>query len=110
MRKVFFILLVFLISPLAFAQNYSFSITKSGTGKQTIIFVPGFACSGDVWKETVEELKGDYTCYVLTMAGVSGVAPEKNPSFESWKIQIARFIKEEKIEKPVSFGICIAFH
>ena len=86
MKKVFFILVVFLASSLALAQDYSFSVIKSGTGKQAIIFIPGFACSGDVWRETVEVLKEDYTCYVLTMAGFSGVVPEKNPSFESWKM------------------------
>lgn len=104
MKKVFFILVVFLAFSLALAQDYSFSVIKSGTGKQAIIFIPGFACSGDVWRETVEVLKEDYTCYVLTMAGFSGVVPEKNPSFESWKMQIAWFIKDKKMEKPILIG------
>ncbi|WP_303207282.1 alpha/beta fold hydrolase [Bacteroides oleiciplenus] len=104
MKKVFFILVAFLASSLALAQDYSFSVIKSGTGKQAIIFIPGFACSGDVWRETVEVLKEDYTCYVLTMAGFSGVVPEKNPSFESWKMQIAWFIKDKKMEKPILIG------
>ena len=101
MKKLFFILVAFLASSFALAQDYPFSVVKSGTGKQAIVFIPGFACSGDVWKESVEVLKEDYTCYVLTMAGFSGVAPEKNPSFESWKMQIVRFIKEKNIEKPI---------
>lgn len=104
MKKVFFILVAFLASSLALAQDYSFSVIKSGTGKQAIIFIPGFACSGDVWRETVEVLKEDYTCYVLTMAGFSGGVPEKNPSFESWKMQIAWFIKDKKMEKPILIG------
>ncbi len=104
MKKVFFVIVVVLASSLVHAQDYSFSAIKSGTGKQAIVFIPGFACSGDVWKETVEALKKDYTCYVLTMAGFAGVSPEKNPSFESWKMQIARFIKEKNIEKPILIG------
>ncbi len=104
MKKLFFILVAFLASSFVLAQDYPFSVVKSGTGKQAIVFIPGFACSGDVWKETVEVLKEDYTCYVLTMAGFSGVAPEENPSFESWKMQIARFIKEKNIEKPILIG------
>lgn len=67
MKKVFFILVAFLASSFALAQDYPFSVVKSGTGKQAIVFIPGFACSGDVWKETVEVLKEDYTCYVLTV-------------------------------------------
>ena len=73
-----------------FCTGLSFSVVKSGTGKQTVIFIPGFACSGDVWVETVSVLKDSYTCYVLTMAGFSGVAPEECPSFERWKMQIAK--------------------
>ena len=38
------------------------------------------------------------------MAGFSGVAPEDCPSFERWKMQIAKFIKEERIEKPILVG------
>lgn len=104
MRKAVLSLAMLLVSLYVFTQDYSFSITKSGKGEQAIIFIPGFACSGDVWKETVMELQGGYTCYVLTMAGFSGIPPEENPSFESWKIQIAEFIKNERIEKPILVG------
>lgn len=104
MKKMFLTLAVFLVSGIIVSQNYPFSVTKSGTGKQSIIFVPGFACSGDVWNETIKELQSSYTCYVLTMAGFSGVAPEENPSFEDWKKQIAVYIKKEKIEAPILVG------
>lgn len=104
MKKIILILVLFFISDLVFAQNYPFTVTKSGTGKQAILFIPGFACSGDVWKETVAELEDDYVCYVLTMSGFSGVTPEENPSFENWKVQIARFIEKENIEKPILIG------
>lgn len=38
------------------------------------------------------------------MAGFAGVAPEENPSFESWKNKIAQFIQDEKIDKPILVG------
>lgn len=104
MKRLLLILMLLGTSLLIFAQDYPFSVVKSGTGKQTVIFIPGFACSGDVWTETVSVLKDSYTCYVLTMAGFSGVAPEECPSFERWKMQIAKFIKEERIEKPIIVG------
>lgn len=104
MNKVLLSLAMLLVSFSAFAQNYSFSITKSGTGSQSIIFIPGFACSGDVWKETVMELESSYSCYVLTMAGFSGTPAQENPSFESWKVEIAAFIQNERIEKPIIVG------
>ena len=104
MKRLLLTLMLLGTSLLIFAQDYPFSVVKSGTGKQTVIFIPGFACSGDVWAETVSVLKDSYTCYVLTMAGFSGVAPEECPSFERWKMQIAKFIKEERIEKPILVG------
>ena len=76
MKRLLLTLMLLGTSLLIFAQDYPFSVVKSGTGKQTVIFIPGFACSGDVWTETVSVLKDSYTCYVLTMAGFSGVAPE----------------------------------
>ena len=34
-----------------FAQ--SFSVRRVGDGKQTIILIPGFACSDEVWEQAV---------------------------------------------------------
>ncbi|AWG24908.1 alpha/beta fold hydrolase [Flavobacterium kingsejongi] len=103
MKKTIVTTFLLLLSIFAAAQEYPFSI-KSGTGKQTLLFIPGFASSGTVWNETVAALKKDYTCVVLTMPGFAGVAPEQNPTFENWKAQIGRYIKNEKIEKPIVIG------
>ena len=73
MKKIILAAVFFLFSFLSYAQDYPFSVTKSGTGKQTLIFIPGFASSGDVWKETVGDLKNEYTSHVFTMAGFGTV-------------------------------------
>lgn len=86
------------------AEEYSFQVVQQGTGKQTVVFIPGFACSGEIWQETVEVIKDSCTCYVLTMPGFAGVAPETCPSFEGWKRQIIRFIEAEHLVKPVLVG------
>lgn len=104
MKRLFLIWVLFLISVFTFGGNYPFSVVKTGIGRQAIIFIPGFASSGDVWKDTVAELEDHYTCYVLTMAGFAGVTPQEEPSFENWKCGIAQFIKDEKIEKPILVG------
>lgn len=93
---------LFGLTDISFAQ--SFSVQRIGNGKQSIILIPGFACSGDVWRQTVDTLKSDYTCYVLTMPGFAGVAPEENPSFDNWTKQIIDFIRKENIEKPILIG------
>ena len=95
-----------LLSDINYAQEKSqpFEVKISGKGRQSIIFIPGFACSGEVWKETKALFEEKATCYTLTMAGFAGVAPQVNASFESWEKANAVYIKENKISKPVIVG------
>ncbi|MBS7256455.1 alpha/beta fold hydrolase [Flavobacterium branchiicola] len=109
MKKYIILVIAFLFSALClnvFAQTkqYPFEVLKTGKGKQSIIFIPGFASSGEVWNETKTTLEKDYTCYTLTMAGFAGVKPQPNASFENWKTEIANYIKTNKIEKPILIG------
>ena len=101
--KTAFVALLLSVSCLA-AEGYSFRVIQQGAGKQTVVLIPGFACSGEVWQETVVAIKDSCTCYVLTMPGFAGVAPEAHPSFEEWKQQIIRFIEAEHLVKPVLVG------
>lgn len=85
-------------------ESYPFEVQQTGQGKQTIIFIPGFACSGEVWNETKEKFEKDYTCYTLTMAGFAGTKPQPNVTFKNWEASIADYIKINKIEKPIIIG------
>jgi pimeloyl-ACP methyl ester carboxylesterase len=107
--KKYILIIALLFSALClnvFAQtkSYPFEVSKTGKGKQAIVFIPGFASSGDVWNETKANFEKDFTCYTLTMAGFAGVKPQPNPSFENWKNEIANYIKTNKIEKPILIG------
>ncbi|MDR7372544.1 alpha/beta hydrolase [Flavobacterium aquidurense] len=107
--KKYILIIALLFSALClnvFAQTKSdpFEVTKTGKGKQAIIFIPGFASSADVWNETKVNFEKDYTCYTLTMAGFAGVKPQPNPSFKNWEDEIANYIKTNKIEKPIIIG------
>lgn len=109
MNKIKFFSTVFLFTALCvnlFGQNksYPFDIKISGQGKQSIIFIPGFASSGEVWNETKSTYEKDFTCYTLTMAGFAGVKPQANATFENWETSIASYIKENKIDKPIIIG------
>jgi pimeloyl-ACP methyl ester carboxylesterase len=109
MKKFVFLSIIIVslaMHPYAFAQNsaYSFEVKISGNGNSSIIFIPGFACSGDVWNETRSAFEKNFTCYTITMAGFAGVAAQANPSFSSWEKAIADYIKENKINKPVVIG------
>lgn len=113
MKKLASIAPVLLIMLMSFANknqhdlkknSYPFLIEKTGQGNQSIIFIPGFASSGDVWKETRTQFEKNYTCYTLTMAGFAGVAAQPNPTFNNWEESIAKYIKDNKIEMPIVVG------
>lgn len=92
------------INVFAQTKSYPFEVVKSGKGKQSIIFIPGFACSGEVWNETKANFEKEYTCYTFTMAGFAGVKPQPNVSFKNWETQIVDYIKTNKIVKPIIIG------
>jgi len=109
MKKHIILVIALLFSALClnvFAQtkSYPFEVIKSGKGKQSIVFIPGFASSGEVWNETKANFEKDFTCYTLTMAGFAGVKPQSNASFKNWETEIANYIKTNKIEKPILIG------
>ncbi len=105
-KKIVTIMMLLLVGFNLFGQKrtYPFQIEKIGKGKQAIIFIPGFASSGEVWEETTTKFEKKFTCYVLTMAGFAGVKPQSNPSFNQWSEQIMDFIKKEKINQPIVIG------
>ncbi|MDX6180595.1 alpha/beta hydrolase [Flavobacterium sp. Fl-77] len=85
-------------------KSYPFEVLKTGKGKQAILFIPGFASSADVWNEIKANFEKDFTCYALTMAGFAGVKPQPNVTFEHWETEIANYVKNNKIEKPILIG------
>jgi pimeloyl-ACP methyl ester carboxylesterase len=101
---LFFLLLSIKTTIYSQSESYLFEINKSGEGEKSIIFIPGFACSGEVWEGTKTKFEKNYTCYLLTMAGFAGVAPIQEASFKNWEESIARFIKNHKIDKPILIG------
>lgn len=109
MKKYIILVIALLFSALClnvFAQTkqYPFEVLKTGKGKQNIVFIPGFASSGDVWNETRANFEKDFTCYTFTMAGFAGVKPQENATFKNWENEIADYIKANKIVKPIVIG------
>ncbi len=85
-------------------QAIAFKVKVTGNGKQAIIFIPGFGCPGDVWKETLATYEKAYKCYTLTMPGFAGLPAEASPSFKGWEDEIAAYITQNKINKPIIIG------
>ena len=85
------------------AQNKAFTVTVSGKG-QPIIFIPGYSCSGEVWKETVQHLNTRYQCHVLTLAGFAGVPAIDGPILKTVRDEIINYVTQNKLQKPILIG------
>ncbi len=105
-RLTYLIILLFSFanSNVLASDTPAFELSKTGSGKRNLIFIPGFACSGDVWNDTRKLFENEFTCYTLTMAGFAGAKPQEHPKFDEWVKSIAQYIKANHIEKPVIIG------
>ncbi|NEM97017.1 alpha/beta fold hydrolase [Pontibacter burrus] len=104
MKKVFTLLLLFFaITTTALAQQKAFQVQVIGKGKP-ILLIPGYSCSGEVWAETVDQLKDRYECHVLTIAGFAGAPAIDAPILQTVKDEIIRYVKQKKLKKPELIG------
>lgn len=80
------------------------SIHGAGEKKPALLFLPGFACSGEVWSETVTHYRDKFACYVFTMPGFAGAPPEDHPSISRWVDEVAEYIKAQRLDHPIIVG------
>jgi pimeloyl-ACP methyl ester carboxylesterase len=84
--------------------HYSFAVSKTGQGSP-IIFIPGLECGGEVWKDAVAHFSAKHTCYAMTLPGFAGQPPiPGNNILGVVTSQLADFIRENQIQKPVIIG------
>jgi len=104
MKKFIALLLVL---PLLFAvqaQDFkAFHVNITGKGKP-VLLIPGYSCSGEVWKETVDHLKDRYECHVLTIAGFAGTPAIDSPILRTVRDEIIRYTRQNKLAKPILVG------
>ena len=91
------ILTLFLLFNLSFgfAQQQAFDVKVIGKG-QPILLIPGYSCSGAVWKETADHLKNNYQLHILTLAGFAGVKPIQDPVLQTVHDQLIQYVKTNK--------------
>jgi N-formylmaleamate deformylase len=81
----------------------SFHVEITGKGKPMIL-IPGFASSGATWDSTVAHYKDRYECHVLTLAGFAGEPRIDAPLLETVRKDLAAYIRDKKMDKPVIVG------
>jgi pimeloyl-ACP methyl ester carboxylesterase len=101
MRKT---LLAFLLTlPVAATAQTSFQVKVTGHG-QPMILIPGLASSGETWDSTVARYQDRYECHVLTLAGFAGVPRIPAPMLDQVRDDLAAYIRDKKLVKPVIVG------
>ncbi len=104
MKKLLSLSFFVIVSLFAGAQSSnSFKVTVTGKGRP-VILIPGYSCSGDVWKETVEHLQSSYECHVLSIAGYAGVPAIDTPILATVKNEIIGYVRKNKLPKPILIG------
>jgi pimeloyl-ACP methyl ester carboxylesterase len=96
------VILLFLWSFNSLAQP-AFKVQVSGKGQPVLLF-PGFACTGEVWEETVAELSKQYECHVFTLAGFGGVPAIEKPWLPKIKDEVVRYVKEKRLKQATIIG------
>lgn len=83
-----------------------FKVEVIGKGPP-VLLIPGLACSGKMWNETVAHLKDRYQCHVLSVKGFGGTPPQ--PGVEGDLLPqirdgIIAYIRQQHLQHPVLIG------
>jgi pimeloyl-ACP methyl ester carboxylesterase len=106
MFRTFALAAALIASPaLAAFKSDRIAVTTEGSGPD-VVLVHGLASTKNVWKGTIERVPG-YRYHLVQIAGMGANPPQGNaqgavvaPVAE----EIARYIREEKLEKPALIG------
>ncbi len=86
-------------------KGAAFHVEIEGQG-QAVLMVPGLACSGEVWRDTVETLSKSYQCHVFTLPGFADQpAVQHDGSFVDFvKEELLTYIEENGLKSPLMIG------
>ncbi len=110
-RFINFTFIAILCCSSLFGQMEAIEVEVVGKGPD-LIFLPGFACPGNVWDDLVSELSKTNTCHVVSYAGFNGVEAVEDPWLRSVKRSLEKYILDNKIRPSLighSLGGSIGF-
>jgi len=91
-------------SAISVGHSYSaFQVKVEGRGR-AIILIPGLASSGATWDATAAHLSDRFQCIQLTLAGFAGAPPMDAPLLSTARDQIAQYIQDNNLDRPVIMG------
>jgi len=85
-------------------QPRSFTVKVTGAGRP-IVFIPGLACDGSVWDETVAHLAGKFQAHVVTLSGFAGSPPlADQPLLPTVRSELIDYVQRNHLERPILVG------
>jgi pimeloyl-ACP methyl ester carboxylesterase len=81
----------------------AFTAKVTGEGRP-VIFIPGLACPGEVWDDTVERMRDSVQAHVITLAGFGTTTPTKPPLLAKTRKELVRYIRSNHLEDPIIVG------
>jgi pimeloyl-ACP methyl ester carboxylesterase len=103
MKKGIILSLFIAFSICGKAQFKAFNVTVTGKG-DPILFFPGFACTAEVWNETVAALSPQHECHTFTFAGFGGVPAIDTPWLTTIKEAIINYVKVKNLKNITIIG------
>lgn len=90
-------------------NNLTIYYEKYGTNKKTILILPGWGNTKETFRYMINDLKDDYTIYILDYPGLgSSPVPDNSLTLYDYAELIISFMDELNIKKPIiiahSFG------
>jgi pimeloyl-ACP methyl ester carboxylesterase len=99
-------------SPTAAQEPPAFTVRVSGAG-QPVVFIPDLGAPGEVWDTTLAHLGGRVEAHVIDIAGFAGTPPTPGPLLPKLRDQLAAYLRERKLVKPIlvghMYGATVAF-
>ncbi|HEX5060701.1 MAG TPA: alpha/beta hydrolase [Kofleriaceae bacterium] len=84
-------------------QPTAFTAKVTGQGRP-VIFIPGLACPGEVWDDTVARLGNEIQAHVITLSGFAGTKPIKPPLVAKTRKELVRYIRSNHLKNPIIVG------
>jgi len=85
------------------AQFKSIEIEKTGKG-EPVLFLPGFTSTGEVWRETVADIKQHKTCHVVNYAGFGNVPAIDTLWLQTIKQELKQYIRQSNFDSLTIVG------
>ncbi len=101
-RKMVLVWFMFMLFMVASASQHAI-IDSTGKGPG-MFFIPGLGCNKTVWDGLIQYYSRSFTCYPVSLGGFAGIEPSGEPDIEAVIDEIADYIAENNISKPVIVG------